>query len=82
MVFTRKDGKFRTVVNEAFDPYGTEGFSHIQENRAGLPPLVEVSVDAFNKEGQLQRRAVPVSEPKLLATQQPALAYFSDDPSE
>jgi hypothetical protein len=64
-------------VKEAFDPYGVESFSHIQENRADQPPLVEVSVDSFNKAGQLQRRVVPGSEPKVLVTQQPALVYFS-----
>jgi hypothetical protein len=30
----------------------------------------------------MQRRAVSGSKPKLLVTQQPALVYFSEDPSE
>jgi hypothetical protein len=60
---------------------GVEGFSHIQENRAGYPPLV-VSVDSFNKAGQMQRLAVSGSKPKLLVTHQPTLVYFPEDPSE
>jgi hypothetical protein len=59
-----------------------EGFSHIQENRAGWPFLVKVSVNRFNKAVQLQRRAVSRSKPKLLVKQQPALVYFSEDRSE
>jgi hypothetical protein len=44
------------------------------------PPLVKVSVDPFNKAGQLQRCAAPGSKPKLLVAQQPALVYFPGEP--
>jgi hypothetical protein len=67
---------------QTFDPYGDEGFSRIQDNRAGYPPFIIVSVDSFNKAGRLQRRAVSGSKPKLLVRQQPALDYFSENPSE
>jgi hypothetical protein len=43
---------------------------------------LKVSVDSNNKAGQMQRRAVLGSEPKLLVAQQHTLVYFPEDPSE
>jgi hypothetical protein len=70
------------LVEEAFDPYSVQGFGHMQENGVSQSPLVKVSIDSFNEAGQLQRRAVFGSEPELLVTQQTALVYFFEDPSE
>jgi hypothetical protein len=78
-VFTRYDGKFRIV---SFNTYGVEGFGHIHENRASQPPLVNVSIDSFNKAAQLQRRAISGSETELLVTQKTTLVYFSEVSSE
>jgi hypothetical protein len=71
-----------SLLKEAFDSYGFEGFSHIQQNCASWPPLVKVSVESFNKAGQLQLSGVPGAEPKLLGTQQSGLVYFPENPSD
>ncbi len=68
-----EDGQF---VKEAFDPYGIEGFDHIQEYRACQPPLTKIPGYSLDEAGQLQGRAVPRSKPKLLVPLQPTLAYF------
>jgi hypothetical protein len=74
--FTRYDGEIQDteLAKDNFDQYGVEGFRRRQENRVGLPLLVEVSVD-LSKKRQLKRPAKPVSEPELLITQQTTLVY-------
>jgi len=74
-----RDGQ---LVKEAFDPNDTEGFGHVQENRACQSLLAEIAGYSFNKAGQLQGRAMPGSKPKLFVPQQPTLSYFILDPGK
>jgi hypothetical protein len=49
---------------------------------APVTRLSSVSVDPFDKAGQLQRLAVQGSKPKLLIARQSALIYFPEVSSE
>jgi hypothetical protein len=51
-------------------------------NTAPVRRLSSEFLLTLNKAGQLQRRAVLGSEPKLLVAQQSVLIYFLKDPSE
>jgi hypothetical protein len=46
------------------------------------PLLAKIPGYFFNEAGQLQKRAMFGSKPKLLIPQQPALAYFIKDPGK
>ena len=65
----------RYLVEEAIDPDGIEGFGHVEEDCACQPIFAEIPVYSINEEGQLQGRAVPGSETKMLVSHQTALAY-------
>jgi hypothetical protein len=70
------------LVEETFDSHSVTGFGHVQDNRASHPRLVKISTHSYQQAGQQQSRATSGSEQKLLVTQQTALIYFSEDPSE
>jgi hypothetical protein len=65
----------RYLVEEAIDPDGIEGFGHVEEDCACQLLFDEVPGYSFNEAGQLQGRALPGSEPKLLFSHQTALTY-------
>jgi hypothetical protein len=75
MEYVRGEVKKRWLV-EAIDPDGIEGFGHVEEDRACQPLFAEVPGYSFNEAGQLQGRAVPGSESKLLVSHQTALTYY------
>ena len=62
-------------MEEAIDPDGIEGFGHVEENWAGDALFTEIPCYSFNEAGQLHRRAMFGSEPKLLFPQQSAFVY-------
>jgi len=64
-------------VEEAIDPGGIEGFGHVEKNCAGEPLFAEIPGYSFNEAGQLQRRAMSGSEPKLLVSHQSAFLYYT-----
>jgi hypothetical protein len=65
----RREIKDSQLVKEAFDPYGIEGFGHVQEHRACEPLFAKSAGYSFNEAGQLKGRAMSGSEPKLLVPQ-------------
>jgi hypothetical protein len=65
----RREIKESQLVKEAFDPYGIEGFGHVQGHRACESLFAKIPGYSFNKAGQLQGRAMSGSEPKLLVPQ-------------
>jgi hypothetical protein len=61
---------------KAIDSYGIEGFGHVQEHRSSEALFAKIPSYFFKEAGQLQRRAMSMSKPKMLVPQQPTLAYF------
>jgi len=75
MDYVRRDIEERKLVEEAIDPDCIEGFGHVEESCAGEPLFTEIPGYSFNKEGQLQGRAMSGSETKLLVSHQSVFIY-------
>ena len=69
------------LVEEAINQDGNEGFSYVEENRAGESLFAEIPGYSSNGAGQLQGRAISGSKPKLLVSHQSAFVHFMKDPS-
>jgi hypothetical protein len=76
MDYVRREFEDRSLVYHAIDPVGIEGFSNVEENCAGELHFAEMPGYSSNESGELQRRAMPVSEPKQLVSQQSAFVYY------
>jgi len=76
MDYVRLEFEERSLVEEAIDPDGIEGFVHVEENCAREPILTEIPGYSFKEAGQLQRHAISWSEPKLLVSHQSAFVYY------
>ena len=57
-------------MEESIDPDSVEDFAHVEKNWAGEPLLAEIPGYSFIEVGQLQGRAMPGSEPKILVSHQ------------
>ena len=64
------------IVKEAIDIDSIECFDHVNENCASWHLFAHVPDYSFNEAGQLQGRAMPGSEPKLLVSHYSANSYF------
>lgn len=67
------------LVKEVFDPHCLKGFGHIQEYHAVYRHFLSNVLLTFSVAGQLQ--LLSGTEPKLLLTQEPTLAYLPWGPS-
>jgi hypothetical protein len=72
----RREIKDSQLVKEAFEPYGIQGFGHVQKHHACERIFPKIPGYSFNEAGQLQGRAMSGSKPKVLVPQQPTLTYF------